>query len=170
MHTPKSRKAQFYIVIAIILIVYLFAIGKTTAQIKKPETAFRQLYQNYLAESAKVINSGVYEGNLTERFRNFSDAYTTYARTKSPDFKMAYALLDQGEVLVMNSLNEPLNVTTPSATFILGSGTGRTIAKPQNLTFYISSTAYDFVFTRDTELKAIFKKADKNEVIVHVEG
>jgi len=166
----KSRKAQFYIVIAIMLIVYLFAIGKQTAQIKKPETSFRQLYQNFMAESPKVINSGVYEGNLTERFRNFSDAYITYARTKSPDFRMAYALLDQDEVLIMNSLNEPLNVTTPATTFILGSGTSRTITKPQNLTFYVNNEAYNFAFTRDTELKALFKKADKNEVIIHVEG
>ena len=89
MRALKSRKAQFYIVIAIILIVYLFAIGKPTAQIKKPETAFRQLYQNFMAESPKAINSGIYEGNLTERFKNFSDAYISYARTKSPDFRMA---------------------------------------------------------------------------------
>lgn len=165
----KSRKGQFYILIMLILLVYLFAIRQPATPLSQPTDSFQELYQNFMTESPKVINSGIYDGNMTQRFKNFSAAYTAYAKTKSPDFTMAYALLDQGQVLVSNSLNEPLNVTTTNTSVLVSSGTDTTINKTSNMTFYIGGIAYRFAFTRDTELKAVFRKKSRNEVVIHVE-
>ncbi len=164
-----NKKGQFYMLIAILLILHLMLVVMPSSAIISPTSSFRQLYENFMAESPQVINSGIYEDNLTERFRNFTAAYTDYARTKSPDFNMAYALLENEKVLVSNSMGYPINITTPSESFNLSSGTDIVINRTSNLTFYIKGNPYNFAFTKDTELKAVFMKSDKNEVIIHVE-
>ncbi len=165
----KSKKGQFYVLISIILIVYLFLAITPQENINEPDSSFRQLYENYMDESSNVINSGIYDGNLSSRFSNFSAAYREYAKTKSPSFKMAYALKEYGTTIIGNSMSEQISVHAETERFNISSGTERAINSTTNLTLYIKNKAYSFTFTRDIELKAIFMKSERNEVIIHVE-
>ncbi len=166
----KSKKGQFYILIAITLLVYVFAISPPTAQLPEAPDTFKELYQNFMAESEIVINSGIYDSNTTTRMKNYSGTYMEYARTKDIDFKLAYALRDKDEILVVNHLSEPLNITTPSESASIESNNHRTLGFSQNITFNTGGRAYSFVFSKDPDLKVFFRKKEAAETLIHVEG
>lgn len=165
----RGRKGQFYLLMVLLLVVFLFGIVSPESEISEPSGSFRALYQNFLLESPKVVNSGIYDGNMSSRFLNFSDSYLDYASTKDPGFGFAYALLVSEGLLVENRLAEALNVTTPAVSVSVAEGSHTFINRTSNLTFYIGGTAYDFAFSSEPELKAVFKKAEKREVLVHVQ-
>ena len=169
MNLSTSKKGQFYILISIILIVFLLSVSAPKPHVVEPSTAFKQLYTNYMSESAAVLNSGLYEENLSTRFKNYSDYFNRYAKTKDPQFTMLFALKNQEETLVVNNLNEQINITTTSATFIIPSNGFMTINSSPNATIIDEGRRYNFAFTRDLELKALFKRVGTGERVIHVE-
>lgn len=164
-----NKKAQYYLLIAILLIVYLLASRLTTVKSPTQAAGFRQLYQNYMVEASKVINTGIHDGNITVRFRNFTDNYLQYSRTKSPNFRLAYALSTDELVLIENRLGENLNITTPSSSFILVNNNWTQVSSPQNMTFYLGGTGYKFAFNDKVQLKVLFKKTEARETLVRIE-
>ena len=164
-----NRKAQYYLLVSLLLIVFLFAAIASNSITPKPSSNFRQLYESFMTESPKVINSGIYDRNLTERFHNFSSSFILYSKSKSPNFGYTYALLDQNQLEIANHLAEQINATTDYASFIINPGSRIVSNRTQNLTIKLGSTLYMFSFTKQTEIKAIFKQSSRNEVLIHVE-
>ncbi len=165
-----NRKGQYYMLLALLLIVYLVASRISEAKTPTPPNSFRQLYENYMTESVKVMNSGIYDGNLTARFSNFTTAFLEYSRSRSPEFTLVYLLADRELVTVDNRLKETVNVSTSTQSFLVVPGNSTTVSNPQNLTIYLAGAPYQFSFNETTELKVIFKKQEKKEVLVHVES
>ncbi|MBI4438403.1 hypothetical protein HY640_00560 [Candidatus Woesearchaeota archaeon] len=164
----RGRKGQFYLLMVLLLVVFLFGVVSPESELAEPSGSFRALYSSFEAESPSVINSGIYDGNMSSRFLNFSGSYLDYSSTRDPGFGFAYALLGSGSLLVENRLPEAINATTPEVSVSVPSGSHVFINRSKNLTFYIGGTAYGFVFSREPELKAVFRKSEKKEVLVHV--
>jgi hypothetical protein len=165
----KSKKGQFYILISLILIVYLLSISAPQPYVRPQSSTFKQIYDNYMLESSQVLNSGLFEDNLSIRFKNYSDSFMDYGRTKDPGFTMAYVLKNQDETIIGNRLNEQINVTVNSATFIIQRNGYLVINSSPNITIIDEGRRYNFAFTKDLEIKAIFKKVSADEKVIHVE-
>lgn len=166
----SNKKGQFYIFAAILLVTYALTINPPTVEIKKATPVFKQLYQNYLFEAPKVMNSAVYDNaNITERFMNFSDTFSSYAKSREAKFGMVYLLAHQDGVDIKNYLSETANISTNTTSFLLGPGNWKTMNRAGSLAVYLNSIRYDFSFTESMQLKAIFKSSADNEVKVYVQ-
>ena len=78
----KVKKAQFYIIAAIIIVGVLFSIVAISTYIKsKPQPSiFYDLSKELDLESTNVINYGTYSGeDMPKLLENFSDTYASYA-------------------------------------------------------------------------------------------
>ncbi|MBI2133754.1 hypothetical protein HYU11_03675 [Candidatus Woesearchaeota archaeon] len=165
----RSKKGQFYIIISLLLVVYLMMITMPENKVNEPQHSFRQLYENYMEESSQVINSGIYDGDLNGRFRNFTAAFIGYARTKNPEFRLSYALAHEDTLLLGNNIGETISVNAGNQKFNLSSGDYAVVNSTENITLTIKNRDYPFAFKKETDLKAVFIKSDSKEVIIHVE-
>src|SRR3989338_4602135 len=137
MKLQTSKKGQFYIFAAIVLITFAFMIAKPAPKLQEKPDAFKELYQNFLTESSIVVNTALYDNaNVSERFRSFADSYSQYAITKAPKFRFAYILKDNSILVIGNRLGEGLNVTLPDTSQTLGDKKELTTT-PQKVTIYI---------------------------------
>ena len=72
----RQRKAQFYIFTAILLSSMMLAIITSSSRATRPETAFRELEDNFMAESTVVINSAIYNRtNVSLQYLDFSNRF-----------------------------------------------------------------------------------------------
>ncbi len=167
----RTKKGQFYILIALLLIAYAFQLARQEAPIRKQSDAFRLLHEGYLAEGARVINNAVYEeANVTERLRSFTNGYVAFAKSSEPNFGLAYLLMYNGQLTIGNRLAAALNVTSGGASFLVPQGSESAVSAA-NATLTVSGINYDFGFSgSDVQLKAVFRASDKLTTRVFVQG
>mgnify|MGYP001566679939 CR=1 FL=1 len=167
----RSKKGQFYILIALLLISYAFQLARQEAPIRKQSDAFQLLHEGYLAEGARVINNAVYEeANVTERFRSFTDDYVAFAKSSEPSFGLAYLLRYKDTLTIGNRLAAGLNVTAGGASFLVPQNSESTVSA-SNATLTVSGISYDFGFSgSDIQLKALFRASDRLTTRVFVQG
>lgn len=166
-----SKKGQFYVLIALILISYAFLLAREDVPLRKPNDNFRLLHEGYMAEGVMVINSAVYEeANVSARLSAFTDDYVAFARSTEPGFRMVYLLNDGSRLAVGNRLDDSVNVTVASTSYSIPSNSGRTVPLG-DASLAVSGLAYSFRFSSDViQLKAIFRASDKLTKRVFVEG
>jgi hypothetical protein len=167
-----SKKGQFYIFASVVLLTYAFFIMRAPV-LGTPETsAFESLYENFLSESPVVINNAIYKSaNLSETYGEFVDSFLSFSKTKDPNFRLVYLLAEHDSLVIGNRLDMEINATIGSTSYALPPNSQITIQKPDDVAIAIGRKAYQFSFgSEDTQVKAIFRRADKKEtrVSVHV--
>ncbi|MBI2142807.1 hypothetical protein HYU20_00505 [Candidatus Woesearchaeota archaeon] len=167
----KSKKGQFYILIALLLISYAFQLARQDVPIRKQKDAFQVLHEGYIDEGANVINNAVYEDlNVTARFKSFTDDYVAFAKSAEPSFGLAYLLKQKDALTIGNRLAANLNVTAGGASFLVSPNSERSVSAG-NATLLVSGISYDFGFSGgDIQLKALFRASDKLTTRVFVRG
>ena len=165
-----NKKAQFYIFIAILLLTYAFAIARPSAAPKEPVPVFKSLYQNFISESPTVINNALHSsGNVSDAYKNFVDTFISFAKTKEPNFRLLYILVNNDKLVVSNRMDSAINATVNQNSYQISSNQELTLGKADSADIIIGTNTYSFSFDdTDTQVKALFRKEDKNEVRVYV--
>jgi hypothetical protein len=165
----ETKKAQFYILIALLLIVAAFSVTKQDVPIRKPADSFLLLHEGFVKEGVHVINNAVYnDANISSNFANFTNAYVDFAKSSDPSFELAYFLKYGDKLSVGNRFDSNLNITVGSTGLLVSPGTEHTVSIA-NTTMLLNGLDYNFDFTEeDIQLKAIFRKKDKLEIRIFV--
>tara|TARA_Y100000310_G_C20659472_1_gene803874 strand:+ start:149 stop:769 length:621 start_codon:yes stop_codon:yes gene_type:complete len=111
----RGKKGQIYILAAIIIGFLLFTIISPINLVhqKITDDDFEELSKNYRIESAKLLNEILNEEERTPQqleayFLNFTLLFTSYSKTKNPDFGIIYAFPFEGQLLIGNYLNQDI--------------------------------------------------------------
>ena len=116
------KKGQLYILASLILIVIIY--GMVTVANKASQenigSDFEGLSENYAVEGAKLINQIKEQGgqeDVITAFRDYTQSFTSYSKTKSSEFGLVYAFYytgegkDIGKLYIGNYLNIPMLVS-----------------------------------------------------------
>lgn len=166
----SNRKAQFYLFTAIVLIAYAFSIARTEPLVQEETDAFKELYENFITESPMVINNALYQqANVSEKFEAFASAYADYARTRQPNFRLAYILRSEGNMLVGNRLGLGINATlTNSTSYEISDGSTFTLA-PQDIALEVAGISYTFTIGSEAyQVKSLFRQKTSTETRIFV--
>lgn len=154
----KTKKAQFYIFTSIILCILLFSIYASSARMFSPDKRYDELSSNYINEASNVINHAIYADlDIFDEFDSYTHDFMAYSRTKNTDFKVLYLLKKDGELRIVNYLNQEANISGQEE--LLGPTQKITIPKTNNITITYDKISYGFVFSNETiEFKALIKQ------------
>ena len=107
----RHKKGQFYILAAIILSVYAMTISIPKNE-EAQKSSFSTLYENYLFEAPKVVNSALYnDTGSAARLANFTDLQIQMARSFEPNYGILYAYSHDGRTYIRSRLKEDANIT-----------------------------------------------------------
>ncbi len=103
------KRGQIYI-LAVVIIAFLIYTLVTPANLVHQvviDDDFEQISQNYRIESAKLLNALINKqdanlGLVNSAFLNFTVSFTSYSKTKNPNFGLIYAFPVRGFVFVGN--------------------------------------------------------------------
>ena len=167
----RSRKGQFYILIALLLISYAFVLAKQDVPIRKAKDNFQLIHEGYLAEGPVVINSAVYEGaNVSAMLSAFTDDYVAFARSAEPGFRMVYLLKDGGRLAIGNRLDSQLNVTVSNVSYTVNSNSDLMV-ETGGASFAVDGVTYAFSFSSEaSQLKGMFRTSDRRTKRGFVKG
>ncbi len=170
----NSKKGQFYILIALLLISYAFALSRQDVPVRRPKDTFQLLHEGYVNEGAVAVNNAVYEdASVPARFANFTGTYLAFARSAEPGFRLVYLLKYRDQLVIGNRLDAELNATVGNSSYLLAQDEDR-IVQPGNLrsaNLRVAGINYGFSFSADEiQLKAVFRTSDKLTRRVFVQG
>lgn len=107
----KNKKAQFYILTAIILISLLFGIAKTTTKITKKNTENMNIQLMYEVESKNIINNAIYESkNETIELEAFTKTFIKHYDNKNIEVKILYLYKDDNQITISNRLGQKITI------------------------------------------------------------
>lgn len=108
-----DKRGQLYIIAALIIGFIIFIVI-TPVNIVKPamsEDNFQEIGKNFERESAKFLNRLIESDSNTEKaFLNFTILFTSYAKTKNPDFGLLYLFIYNDKLYVGNYLHDRIIV------------------------------------------------------------
>lgn len=109
-----NKKGQVYILAAIIITFLIYLLFSETNVIHETviDDNFEELSKNYEIEGAKFVNSliGKEPNEIADEFSDFSSVFTSYAKTKNPEFSLIYLFSYEDEVYVGNYLDEDVQI------------------------------------------------------------
>ena len=119
-----NRKAQFYIIAAVIIAVLLAGLATTVnyAVTSATPTKFYDLGEAYGLETSKVIDYGVYQKyspgiNISEKIENFTQQFFISSSQKDPNIGVVYIYGDANKATVINyAKNTTAEVTSQEGT------------------------------------------------------
>ncbi len=108
------KKGQIYLLAALILGLIIFLLVAETNIVKETviDDDFENLAKNYEIESAKFMNQLLESGSadMINKFLRFTIVFSSYAKTKNPEFGVIYAFMYNGQVHIGNYLDRPMKV------------------------------------------------------------
>lgn len=159
----NARRAQFYLFAMIVLCSFLFfsVIGRIS--LKQTDKSFQNLYDNYIYESTKVINYAISNDlNVTEEFSNYTLSFIDYARQKNVDLGIAYILVEDPTIVIVNYLNEPvylIYMVPPVDSPVVQCGQSVGINLTDLVILSIDGINYDYnISSERVQFKALFRK------------
>ncbi len=112
-----QKRGQLYILAVIVLAFVIYTLFADTNIVKETiiEDDFEQLAANYEVESAKFVNyllsSNIDSpGDVEKHFKIFTGTFTSYSKTKNPDFGLLYLFHYKSRLYVGNYLEEDANI------------------------------------------------------------
>ncbi|HLD03084.1 MAG TPA: hypothetical protein VJC07_05290 [Candidatus Nanoarchaeia archaeon] len=111
-----NKKGQVYILAAVIIAFLIYVLFAETNIVKETiiEDDFEEISSNYEIESAKFVNSLI--GQDTEKvvnsFASFSSIFSSYAKTKNPEFSLIYLFSYNDGLYVGNFLDEEVSINS----------------------------------------------------------
>ena len=170
----QSKKGQFYILIALLLITYAFQLARQDVPVRKQKDTFQVLYEGYINEGAIAINNAVYEeANVPARLGNFTTSYLAFARSAEPGFRLVYMLKQDGQLAIGNRLGAGLNATVGNSSYLLAQNEDRIVpmGNANTASLKVAGISYAFGFSsNDMQFKALFRTSDKLSTKVFVQG
>ncbi len=150
----SSKRGQFYLIAAVIIIVIIFGLvsSKNITTTEAKPVRFYDLSQDYGAETSKVIDYGTYNKfspavNISEKIQNISAVYAQYGKEKGINFNLT--------VVYGNTTSHSLiNVTSVSSNIMLG-------------TTSTSRSGYDII---DVGTQSSYNTLPQETVVIHVAG
>jgi hypothetical protein len=114
-----QKRGQIYLLAALLIGFILFTLAAQMNVVKKTviEDDFEELSKNYERESARFVNDLLDKGttsNLGDDFAKFTILFTSFSKTKNPEFGLIYAFLYDDVVYVGNYLDEDVVLTSYS--------------------------------------------------------
>ncbi len=149
-----NKRGQFYIILAVIIIVIIAGLVTTAnyALKQKKPVKFYDLSEDYESETTKIIDYGVFTQGMTKTqiestIEGFTTEFLGYAQEKDPNLQLIYIYGDETGITVDNYALSGGNILTSSGseTSITGGST------PVEST--ISIQYGNKTFTRDVEEK-----------------
>jgi len=104
-----NKKAQFYIIAAVILISLTFGLFSAKKAMPKPEKTFDLLVQNYQEDAPFAANSG----NL----RDFTEKFYGFAESKDSSFQLAYFYVSQANISAFSLIKQTIFINQYNLTF-----------------------------------------------------
>lgn len=107
-----NNKGQIYIFAAVIISVILFGLTITYNKIeqKRLSADFNSLSDNYNLESARFLNALIENPSppklLEDRFLRFSAEFSSYARSKDPNYELFYVFAKDNNLYLGNFLDK----------------------------------------------------------------
>ena len=150
-----NKKAQFYILTALILIVIAFALVQGQAQAYAPASHFSELCDNIATESRTTVNQAIYSNeDISDSYRRFYTSFMIYAKTKDSGFGAAYALKDHDQITVFNQIGKDIVIKDNMANVPDKGNT--TLKARQTLTIQYDGKDYPMQFSdRDVQVKIL---------------
>ncbi len=108
-----DKRGQLYIIAALIIGFIIFIIITPVNVTKQTELGdnFEEIGKNFEVESAKFLNSLIGANlNVEKAFLNFTVLFTSYAKTKNPDFGLLYLFMYNEKLYVGNYLHDRIAV------------------------------------------------------------
>ncbi len=115
-----EKKGQLYLLTALLIGLILFILLSPTNVIKRTvaESRFEETSKNFEIESAKFINYLIKNNKDVETsFLNFTILFTSYSKTKNPDFGLIYAFIYDKTLYMGNYLDDTVNFYFESSTY-----------------------------------------------------
>ncbi len=110
------KKGQIFILAAIIIGFLLFILVTPLNIIKSSQSLdddFESISKNYKLESARFVNQVLQEEVSLEEVRDkfvlFSALFTSYSKTKNPNFRLLYILPYKDKIVLGNYLDTSVN-------------------------------------------------------------
>lgn len=88
----SNKKAQFYIIAAVIIVIVIFGIVGISnyVVVKESPVGFYDLSENLGFEGANVIDYGIYRSaNMDKLIKSFAEDYSAYAASTGENFELA---------------------------------------------------------------------------------
>lgn len=116
------KKGQVYILAVVIIgfLIFMIITPSNLLHQKVIDDDFKELSQNYQIESAKLLNELLNKPNLNKQliedtFLNFTVSFTSYSKTKNPNFGLIYAFPYEDFLFIGNYADIDINFTVGSS-------------------------------------------------------
>ena len=99
----RSKKGQFYILMALIVVIEMFALAYPLQKLKGPGKDPNYLAENYMTEAKFVVDSAIINTNVADmQLDNFTAGFMAYAQAKDPSFTLVYVLAIPNNIAIRN--------------------------------------------------------------------
>jgi len=155
-----DKKAQYYLVVVVIICIAIFSfLSITTARPVPKQDNFQKLLENCYKESVFVMNQAVKNNKkIFTEFKKFADDFKAYSKTVDRDFGFIYLATNiTGGTRITNMLESDIEVqavTESSAANITQGSHFTDDTEYVNLT--INDIQYDFETTRKPNIQFLF--------------
>ncbi len=160
----KNKKAQFYIITAIVLIATVFLYSSAQTETPKRQNTFREISENYFKEAPYVLNSALQNSeNLNEKMENFTRSFISYAKSRNADMGIIYIYSINNTITMGNFMKE---TAAFGSTDLLANET-RTFNLTAAFTVSLNSNIYHFNISNN-EFKSVAKEYGEDYIKIEL--
>lgn len=160
----KNKKAQFYIITAIVLIATVFLYSSTQTETPKQQNIFHEMSENYFNEAPYVLNSALLTSeNMNEKMENFTRSFINYAKSRNIEMGIIY-LYSIDNIITMGNFME--ETATFENTDLFESTTAQ-FNLTTNFTVSLGDNIYYFNISNN-EFKAIAKEYGEDYIKIEL--
>lgn len=160
----KYKKAQFYILTAIMLIAYSTLLLQSDNVTPGSSKAFRNAYDNFVFESSAAINNALFEqADVNQEYERFLDSFISYSKMKKLNVEI-FSVLETGDrVYLSNKMPNPVEIINLNQTVPPGTDTYFARENISNLVLEVRDDVFHeniYKFTtsnQGTESKAVLR-------------
>ncbi|MBW2996720.1 hypothetical protein KY349_00095 [Candidatus Woesearchaeota archaeon] len=107
----KTKKAQFYILTAIMLIAYATLLLQSENVTPGSSKAFSKAYDNFVFESSAAINNALFEqADVNQEYERFLDSFISYSKMKKLNVQV-FSVLETGDMVYLsNKMPNPVEI------------------------------------------------------------
>jgi len=152
-----NKKAQFYIITAVILLALTYGFFRPKLTYAR-DNSFEGLYKNYIEEAPIAANSG----NLDD----FSRRFSSYAGTKVPGFGLAYLYVQNSNITVLNLVKKTIFINDVP----LGFNQSAVMDRKNRTTLTLESGQYVFETSEYPKVLSFFYAESEGSKKVYVKN
>ncbi|MFC1752354.1 hypothetical protein ACFL96_03050 [Thermoproteota archaeon] len=166
------KKSQLYLLTAIFLSLLVFLIADLPTRTSEGNSEARMLYDNFITEAPKVINSAIIQGrSVTDDFDDFADKFIHYSSAKNINLSIFYIIIHEDGMQLSNKLGRDIQISTDDGLTELEDGQQISIERKDRIKVIVDSIDYPFEIEEGvTQFKLIFRTQDRRNTEIYVYG